>query len=417
MSGKNKSKITANEFVEMSYNDIKALANQTIKNRFENFIKEFNRREWSVRIDKSESFQTFKINYLPEFGYGFNDIYNRPVPYFHPNRSFHDEIIWLNKNLFYDKTVNFEDRLINSAIVKFYGPSEALRIASKGTGIEHISVDRYKNDKDYRYKVLTNLEDGVANGGKIWGTTELRTSLQKAATYYCRENPTLIDEFGSIHAHVPIYSDKSQRMMRPSDMIHWIIDGLSDSWIEFYKQKPTMKESFDFLTSEYGIGDYYGYHFSSNLARMPEVGDKTIIEAEFKKEFDALGVKHGNLNENDDFVIAGPGSSATFAMLWPDVQPMQSAKLHAIKHIRDNQFDWFNINPGSNDEKYLKESSEIGRFTTFGIEISMCQFNVFTRCKDSKKSSVARANAPISIDDDVNSCDIGGKKDDLSDEW
>ena len=67
------------------------------KQDFIDFIKELNRREYLVRFAKSCTFESFQ--HLPgtsfKFGNGFI-VNGKSVPYFHPNRSFHDEIIWLN---------------------------------------------------------------------------------------------------------------------------------------------------------------------------------------------------------------------------------------------------------------------------------------------------------------------------------
>ena len=61
------------------------------------FVHEMNRRELEVRFEKSCTFDTFQHQENEDvFGYGFI-VSGRSVPYFHPNRSFHDEIIWLNE--------------------------------------------------------------------------------------------------------------------------------------------------------------------------------------------------------------------------------------------------------------------------------------------------------------------------------
>lgn len=52
------------------------------------------------------------------------------------------------------------------------------------------------------------------------------------------------------------------------------------------------------LTSYRGIGNYYGYHTNANLARC----------------FDL------SMNENEDFVIAGPGAAATLKRIYPDAK-------------------------------------------------------------------------------------------------
>ena len=74
---------------------------------------------------------------------------------------------------------------------------------------------------------------------------------------------------------------------------------------------------------------------------------------------------------------------------------MSKTTMKMIIAIRDDQENFFGINT-SEELQHLKEASELGRFTTFGCEISCCQFNVFTRLKDSPLLAAKRAKAPIS---------------------
>jgi len=383
----------------------------SVRTRLGNFIREFNKREWSVRIGKThESFEDYtkrEYTHHPEFGTGFV-VNGRPIPYFHPNRSFHDEIIWLNSNLYYDPTVSFTNKLANSAIVKFYGPSRTLSIITghasdlpylTRTEKAYIDFNRLRSDEEYEYTLMRNIELASMRKQQLWGTTELRTSLQIAARNYARKHPTLVDKRGVSAAYqnnfIHPLDDASERKMRTSDMIAWI-KSLTQDWADFYVRKPTMKQSYEFLTSYRGIGPYYGYHFSSNLARMPGVASPNLIRHEHLERLKALGdIEHGNLDENADYVVAGPGACATLKSLWPDYPINPRTTMRMILAIRDNQEKYFDI-CSEMDYKYLNEASELGRFTTFGIEIGCCQFNVFTRLSENPSAAASRANAPIS---------------------
>jgi hypothetical protein len=175
----------------------------------------------------------------------------------------------------------------------------------------------------------------------------------------------------------------------------WWLKSVTDEWTRFYQTKPTMQESYEYLTSIRGIGPYYGYHFSSNLARMPGVGSRSIIEVEHKASFDKLGIEHGNLDEDADYVMAGPGASATLKRLFPTCVINPKTTMHMLLKIRDMQQKFLDIS-SEMDYKYLNEATELGRFTTFGVEIASCQFNVFCRLRDNPTAAAARANAPIS---------------------
>jgi hypothetical protein len=389
-------------------------------------MREFNKREWSVRIDKSfNSFEDYVergYEHREEYGVGFV-VDGKPVPYFHPNRSFHDEIIWLNKNLYYNLDVSYGDKLVNSAIIKFYGPSRTLDIITgfaedlpyvKKTDYPYINFSRMHADEEYAYTLMSNIELAFAEKEKIWGTTELRVSLQGAARDHARKFPSVVDRLGvknslSNKVVVPKNSDSSSRSMRPSDMIHWIKymtfpheenGAMNPGFIDYYKTKPSMEESFKYLTLKRGIGNYYGYHFSSNLARMPGVGSSALIEAEWKSEYQKLrsvdkSLSHGNLDENSDYVVAGPGACSTLKELWPDAPINQKTTMKMIVAIRDRQEEFFGMSTPES-KRHLLESSELGKFTTFGIEISCCQFSVFTRLINNPVMAQNRANAPIS---------------------
>jgi len=384
---------------KLSDEEILKLADPSVQQRLGSFIREFNKREWAVRISgKYDTFEEYVRNgyiHQDEFGTGFV-VNGMPVPYFHPNRSFHDEIIWLNEHLYYEDDVTFDDKLINSAVVKFYGPARTLDIITGNaddldyltkTGSKYINFELLQYP-EYEDILMGNIEEAFKRGQRIWGTTELRTSLQTASRDYCRKNPSSIDKKEGI-------SGIETRRMRPSDMIHWI-RFLSESWVPFYHTKPTMQQSFEFLTETRGIGNYYGYHFSSNLARMPGVGGKELIEAEYKEPFAKLGIEHGNLDENADYVMAGPGATITLKSLFSDIPINSATMMRIILAIRNNQQEFFGIEGNDEAEMHLTEATELGRFTTFGTEIACCQFSVFNRAKDSLAMAMARANAPIS---------------------
>jgi hypothetical protein len=147
-----------------------------------------------------------------------------------------------------------------------------------------------------------------------------------------------------------------------------------------------MEESFQFLNSFRGIGNYYGYHFSCNLARMPEVGN--LI-------FEGLP---GNIDEDDEYVVAGVG--AMHAINWfyehrgHSINDKVGKKL--INAIRRHQNTFFDLKSSDKSDFYMKKVSELGYFTNFGCEISCCQFGVYRRLREDKKLARKRASAPIS---------------------
>jgi hypothetical protein len=352
------------------------------KEDFVRFIKELNRREYLVRFAKAHSFDDFRHRPGTEKDYGYGFIVDeKAVPYFHPNRSFHDEIIWLNENLYYNPQATFEDKLINSAIVKFYGPSNTVKIAVRNSGADFVVYEKLIKDKQYQLLLCQNLQDAAAAKEKIYGTTELRTSLQVAARNYARSiGGTPIDRKLGTTA-----KELSERSTRTSDILYWFTY-MGPKFVEFYKTAPDMKQSFEFLNGTRGIGNYYGYHFSCNLARMPQVG--TLIRE---------GAP-GKIDEDDNFVVPGVGAMDTvnyfYEKLGHSISPEVGRRL--INAIRHDQSKFFDLKDSDESNLHMKEVSELGYFTNFGCEISCCQFGVYRRMRDSKKLALKRAAAPIS---------------------
>jgi hypothetical protein len=165
-------------------------------------------------------------------------------------------------------------------------------------------------------------------------------------------------------------------------MLHWFTL-IGPQFVEFFSGGPTMEGAFRHLTSHRGIGNYYGYHFASNLARMPEVG--TLVRP---------GAAKGNLSEDDEFVVAGVGAAASLEYLIGKGNEKRNRA--AIQLIRKNQDEWFDFNEKDGSLEDAKVVTELGFFTHFGIEISLCQWNVYRRLKESESMAANRAKAPIS---------------------
>jgi len=373
--------MTNNDLMNTHTNELLGMIPMQKLTMFREFIHEMNNREHEVRFKKSCTFDTYKHKDqdVEKFGFGFI-VNNKSVPYFHPNRSFHDEIVWLNNNVFYNNQCSFEDMLINAAIVKFYGPSNTIKLICKDTGYSFVKYDLLVNDDEYLLKCMQNIEDAKRTKEKIYGTTELRTSLQTESRNYTRIRETPYDKSHNLKLDL-------NRKSRVSDMLYWFTY-LGPKFVEFYKKKPTMSESFYFLTKNRGIGNYYGYHFSTNLARMPEIGTEALLKSKTNK--------FGKLDEDDDFVAPGVGAMITINWFYEDLKLSINTDVGAkiIRSIKKNQNDFFDFK--GEKQKILSTITETGSFTTFGVEISCCQFSVFLRLKDNKDLALRRAMAPIS---------------------
>lgn len=372
--------MTNTDLLKLSNDELLKLIPDDKRRLLRDFIHELNRREYEVRFVKScdwDGFRT-KEKFGDEFGYGLH-VEGKAVPYFHPNRSFHDEIIWLDKQVYYNDECKFEDKLINAAIVKFYGPSNTVDIITRGSDKGFIQYDKLINDDDYVANCMNNIHVAMGNKEKIFGTTELRTSLQTESRNYTRMIETPYDKMLGLKAD-------PKRNGRSSDMIYWFRK-LGPMFKEFYSTQPTMEESFNFLTSFRGIGNYYGYHFSTNLARMPLIGTKELLRP---------GSKVGRLNEDDEFVAPGVGAMITIRWFYQHLGLDVNEKVgrRVVQAIRADQDNFFEFEGES--KEILKTVFETGYMTTFGCEISCCQFGIFNRLKNNKKLAIKRSQAPIS---------------------
>ena len=64
---------TSKDFKALKYNQLKAICDDNVRKRFSSFLNELNRRELEVRIRENETFDSFVVNHLPQYGTGFND--------------------------------------------------------------------------------------------------------------------------------------------------------------------------------------------------------------------------------------------------------------------------------------------------------------------------------------------------------
>jgi hypothetical protein len=299
---------------------------KTVLDDLKFFLKEINLREVLISTGKA-------------------DTYKEPHPalqidvmYWHPNRTRHGEVEWL-MNYIYKPEVSLTNKILNSFAVKFYGPSQAILNAigkDEYSTQNLIDFEILPEDKDYMLFIDDNLMKSRELKKEQWGTTELRTSLQTAAKKHAGHS-------------------------RWSNMIEWIASFKTDGLIDFYASNPTMEQAFNKITSYTGIGNYYGYHSNSNLARC----------------FDL------SMNENENFVIGGPGAAATLDRLYPASKKDKVSYQDILLYIRDNQDNIFDLESIDFEAltQTLKPGQIVNRLTSFGVEITCCQFNVFTRFK------------------------------------
>ena len=127
-----------------------------------------------------------------------------------------------------------------------------------------------------------------------------------------------------------------------------------------------MNEAYDILTTQKGIGEYYGFHCSVSTSVLP-----------FLK-----------YHHDQRFVAPGPGARYTIQKLWPEVPK----KLYdeAIYFLRENSDE---IGLTENVEFHEKAYNIDGIFTQeqdslkyYGTEVLSCQFGIYLQIRNDKKA-------------------------------
>ena len=332
----------------ISLSDLRTKRNEDNFKVFNHWVQDFFRREYLRDYGDLNDYKEFCPAMREE------------VKYWNPNRSKHAEVYWLEHFVFERSDVSLRNKILNAMAVKFVGMPTLTLVASDTYDYNKIiDFDQYEKNGSYFSFINENLNTNK-HKLKVWGTTQLQTSLQTAARNYTRgkyENP-----------------DKPFNL---SDMIEWILYldtlGLSTLCID---KNNRLKEVCDWLMSHRGIGPYFGYHPPCNFSRS--------------KELD-------NINEDDDVCYVGPGALRGLQFVFPDIKFNDKLAEEYIISIKHNQHDFFEFSSDESHDFYRNNLENNGSLTTFGTEITFCQFNVFLSIKDNPKAQEKRI-VPLTFD-------------------
>ena len=293
-----------------------------------------------------EEYQSLNRDGKEDYGLG------KDVEYFHPTITLDDRMRYIAQNIAQANMSHF-NILSNTIISHFYGargvhqtvtgsddPNDCFvdfdRIADGDTDL----VERHRKIIDYQSKV---------NKKPIWGTTELHTSIQTGARNYCRQK-----------------SANPQREFHPVDVLEWVASFRDNGIGEKLLKTDSMNEAYDILTTQKGIGEYYGFHCSASTSVLP-----------FLK-----------YHHDQRFVAPGPGARYTIQKLWPEAPK----KLYdeAIYFLRENSDE---IGLTENVEFHEKAYNIDGIFTQeqdslkyYGTEVLSCQFGIYLQIRNDKKA-------------------------------
>ncbi len=318
-------------------------------NYFNKWVIEFFRREVLRESNRLDEYQ-----YSKDFGTAMR----QEVSYWNPNRSKHAEVYWL-ENFVFNQATSMRNKILNAMVVKFIGMPTLTLLASNSTDYNKIiDFDEYKLKGDY-YRWINNNLDTNPHKIKVWGVTQLQTSLQTAARNYCREED----------------NDPNEKFVT-SHMIRWIthLDNLGMSQVV---QNPNNKlgDVCNWFLTHRGIGPYFAYHPPCNFSRCEDLP---------------------NIDEDDDYCLVGPGAKRGLEYVFPEVKFNPHLMEAYILGIRDYQYDFFEMD--KTEKKFYMENLERGGYlTTFGVEITFCQFSVFLDIQHNEKAQSKRM-IPLTFD-------------------
>ena len=316
---------------------------------FNSWVKEFFTREY-IR-------DTYDIRtYVPSV-----PAMREEVSYWNPNRSKHAEVYWLENFVFNRKDLSLKNQILNAMAVKFVGMPTLTLVASNSYDYHNvIDFTRYDVDDAYFNFINDNLNNNI-HKTKIWGTTQLQTSLQTAA-----------------RNHVRLMTNNPNKPFQLSDMIQWMIhldfEGLSEVVMD---RNNRLRDVCKWLKEWRGIGPYFSYHPPCNFSRSADLP---------------------HIDENDDFCLVGPGAKRGLQFVFPDVKFSNNSIMEEyILSVRDHQYDFFEFIDDSEADYYANNLERGGYLTTFGVEITFCQFDCFMHIKDNPKAQEKRI-VPLTFD-------------------
>jgi hypothetical protein len=91
------------------------------------------------------------------------------------------------------------------------------------------------------------------------------------------------------------------------------------------------------------------------------------------------------IHENEDFVTPGAGATMTLLKLYPDMKHDGYTPADVVVYLRDHQETLFDIDDTHRPviHQFLKPHDKdkmfTDRLTTFGCEVTCCQFSVYER--------------------------------------
>ena len=334
-----------------SVKELKSMVDPERFRYFNKWVLNFFKREV---LRETNRIQEYKID--PEFG----EAMRQEVSYWNPNRSKHAEVFWLENHVFNQNT-SMRNKILNAMAVKFVGMPTLTLVATNSADYSNIiDFDEYKK-KDSYFKFINDNLDSNVNKLKVWGATQLQTSLQTAARNFVRNE------------------EKNQDIQfKLSHMTRWMshLDDLGLSSVVLNKNNK-LSDVCEWLKTHRGIGPYFSYHPPCNFSRSEDLV---------------------HIDEDDDYCLVGPGAQRGMQFVFPYTKLNKNDIMEKIiLSVRTHQYEFFEFPDSLSMEQYAMNLERNGYLTTFGTEITFCQFNCFLSIKDNPKAQEKRI-LPLTFD-------------------
>lgn len=313
-----------------------------------------------------------KVNDRALYQMGIKDSYDNEgdealgetVEYFHPQITLDDRMRYIMENIVLSD-MSMDNIICNTIISHFYGGRGIHQILTRDPNPKTALVDfeRLLVDKEYEMTIRKNIDDALSIGLGVYGTTELRTSLYGASNSFVAESRDL-----------PRNADKINILL-------WVASFIPRGITKRMAAVNSLQEMYNILTELEGVGQYYGYHCSTSNSVNPRI----------------------NIDHDERFCVPGPGARLTLDMMFPPDCGIPYGD--RVIWFRENYKDLIG-------DIYLHESThnvivgdtkifqhDQNELKTYGCEVGLCQFGVYSRLSDNKslinKRKVARADETL----------------------
>ena len=310
-----------------------------------------------------------KVNERSELTYGYRDSYDsggdealgETVEYFHPHILYDDRMRYIMENIVLSG-MSMDNIICNTIISHFYGGRGIHQILTRDPNPKTALVDfeRLLVDRDYEKTIRKNIDDAISLGLGVYGTTELRTSLFGASNQWVAE------------------TRQTERNADKINILLWVAGFIPRGITGRMARVSSLEEMFHILTEIEGVGSYYGYHCSTSNSVNPNI----------------------SINHDERFCVPGPGARLTLDMMFGENCRIPHGE--RVVWFRENYKDLIgDISLNKNEWNMVVNGTKIfeheqNELKTYGCEVGLCQFGVYTRLSNNRnlinKRKVARVD-------------------------